>query len=428
LPVFDYPKQPVLPVDTGIGTNLIQNLMAKIFMAKGVMTGTQISQEIKLSKQIVNVMINEMVKLQIIESRGLESSDIKSDIRYALTIAGNNFAHEAMRQSQYDGPAPVTLDSFVEQVALQSIKHEKIHREELKQSLTHLVLSDLLLLQLGPAANSARSVLLYGEPGNGKTSIAEALGSSFQDIVYFPYAISVANQVITFYDENIHSRVETSAIDDKGLALDPRWVACKRPVVVTGGELNLEMLDLAYNAQANFYEAPIHVKALGGIFIVDDFGRQQVTPREILNRWIVPLEQGVDYLTTHTGRKITVPFDQLVVFSTNMMPEELSDAAALRRIHFKIYVESPTKDQYIEIFRRVCEENNLAFEENVISTFFDDYYTGRNFVTSGAHPNFMIDHVIATCIYHDKIPEVTRNLLELAWRNVAAETAKSIGT
>nr|WP_246455899.1 AAA family ATPase [Sulfitobacter aestuariivivens] len=270
--------------------------------------------------------------------------------------------------------------------------------------------------QLGPAANSGRSILLYGEPGNGKTSIAEALGKSFKDVIFMPHATIVGNQIIRFFDETLH---EVAELPEGATKLDTRWVPCHRPVVISGGELTLDMLDLRFEATSRFYEAPMHLKALGGVFVLDDFGRQVSTPQEFLNRWIVPLEKGFDIMSLHTGKKFTIPFDQLVVFSSNMIPEELGDGAALRRIYFKIMVPSPTREEYVQIFSDACNERGIEFKPDVVNTFFDQQYEAKDIVTSGAHPGFLLQHVKAICRYLDRDAELTVDLLEIAWKNVA---------
>lgn len=422
------PPAPVTVEDTGIERTMLINLLAKHMSVGGTCTATWLSGEIKLSKLIVNVLLKDMQALQLIESRGVDANSTHSDIRYALTSKGNAWVQDAMAVSQYVGPAPITLESFVEKVKSQSIHNEEIHRDDLTNCLSHLILPDYMALQLGPAANSGKSVLLHGEPGNGKTSIAEALGGAFKDTIAIPYAIAIGNQIISFFDETVHQPADLDGKELSATKLDLRWVPCKRPVIVTGGELTLDMLDLIYNPVSKFYEAPVHLKALGGIFIIDDFGRQQTSPRDILNRWIIPLEKEHDYLTLHTGRKFSVPFDQLVIFSTNLGVEEVSDAAALRRIYFKIFVPSPTRDDYIEIFRNAAKNAGLKFEEKVISEFFDDVYTKQGMVTSGAHPGFLINHIIAACAYHDKKPSLSRSLLDLAWKNVAATKARDKST
>lgn len=424
--VFEYPKRPMRPEDTEISENVIINLIAKTMFERGTVTPTNLSDDIKLAKSVVNIILEEMTRLELVESRGLASGDIRSDIRYHLSTKGTNLALEAMAQSQYIGPAPVTLESFTHQVRLQSIAHETVRREDLRASMKHLVFPEDIHARLGPAANSGKSVLLYGEPGNGKTSIAEALGTAFKETIFVPYSIIVGNQIIKFFDETVHVPVEsTIQAEKRELALDMRWIECKRPVVITGGELTLEMLDLMYSTSSRFYEAPIHLKALGGIFIVDDFGRQRTPPRDILNRWIVPLEKGHDFLHLHTGKKFTVPFDQLVVFSTNMMPDELSDGAALRRLYFKILVPTPTKDDYMEIFRRATVSAELDYPIDIVSEFFDKVYTEDRKIPSGSHPKFLLDHIKAVCIYAEKEPTITRELLDMVWKNVSADSAAS---
>ncbi|MCT4371930.1 AAA family ATPase [Yangia mangrovi] len=403
--------------ETGLSESYLINHLCKVMHAGGTLTPAQIADVVKLPKLVCRQLIKQMTALMLVEAQGLDSADIKSDIRYSLTNLGKTWAMDALVLSQYIGPAPVTLEAFEAQIQSQSIAHEEIHRSELDRALAHLVIPDILKAQLGPAANSGRSMLLYGEPGNGKTSLAEALGQSFRDVVSFPYAILAGNQVIRFHDETLHQTAELPEGQPRG---DLRWVPCHRPVVIAGGELMLHMLDLAFEHTARFYEAPMHLKALGGVFVLDDFGRQSEPPQAYLNRWIVPLEKGFDILSLHTGKKFSVPFDQLVVFSSNLMPEEMGDAAALRRIYFKIHVPSPTKEDYFSIFQAACEEVGIIWQPDVMERFFADKYETAGYVTSGAHPGFLLRHILAACRYLDREPELSLELLELAWRNVAA--------
>jgi len=417
LTVFTCAVPPKTIEETGLSSSFLIGLTCKIMHESGTVTPAQIAEQIQLPKLVCRQLIKEMTALTLVEAQGLETTDIKSDIRYSLTDLGKKWALEAILVSQYVGPAPVTLPMFEKQIRKQSINNEQIHRDEIEKAMSHLVLPKGLMSQLGPAANSGRSVLLYGEPGNGKTSLAEALGDSFHDTVFFPYALLVGNQIIRFYDETLHE------IDDLPEGTDPidaRWLACKRPVVIAGGELSLDMLDLSFDPTSRFYEAPMHLKALGGVFVLDDFGRQTSTPQEFLNRWIVPLEKGFDIMSLHTGKKFTVPFDQLVVFSSNMMPEELGDGASLRRIYFKIHVPSPTREDYIQIFEDACIEHDLEWNRSVVEEFFQAEYEAKNHVTSGAHPGFLIRHIIAACRYLDRPIELNMELLELASRNVSA--------
>ncbi|MDA7427626.1 ATPase [Primorskyibacter aestuariivivens] len=420
---YEYPSPPKEISETGLSESFLLYLTCKIMMEGGTMTPAQIANVICLPKLVVRQVIKIMSHKQLVEAQGLESEDIKSDVRYSLTDLGHAWAREANALSQYVGPAPVTLEMFEKQIRRQSILNEEIHRSELDAAFSHLVIPDILKAQLGPAANSGRSMLLWGEPGNGKTSLAEALGHSLRDRVYFPHAILVGNQIIKFYDETLH---EPFDLPKDGPRLDPRWMPCHRPVVIAGGELTLDMLDLRFEETARFYEAPMHLKALGGIFVLDDFGRQLETPQAYLNRWIVPLEKGFDILSLHTGKKFMVPFDQLVVFSSNMQPEELGDDAALRRIYFKIFVPSPTREDYMQIFRDVCKNVDLEWNQEVMDAFFTKRYDEGGFVTSGAHPGFLSQHIIAACRYLDREPELSMELLDLAWRNVAASKKRNI--
>ena len=413
---------PKLIEETGLSTSFLINLTAKILQSGGTMTPAEISEVIKLPKLVVRQLIKEMQALMLVEAQGLESESIKSDIRYSLTDLGKKWALDALQISQYVGPAPVPLETFEEQVQRQRISNEEIHRQELDVAFSHLVIPDILKAQLGPGANSGRSMLLYGEAGNGKTSLSEALGQSFVDVISFPHAVIVGNQIIRFFDETLHQVVDPP---EDAAPFDQRWMLCRRPVVIAGGELTLDMLDLRFEHTARFYEAPMHLKALGGIFVLDDFGRQAQPPQEFLNRWIVPLEKGFDILSLHTGKKFKMSFDQLVVFSSNKFPEELGDDAAQRRIYFKIHVPSPTKEDYLQIFKDVCDEQGLDWKDDIMEEFYNRKYENGGYVTSGAHPGFLVHHIFAACRYLDIEPELSLDLLELAWRNVSVSKRRN---
>jgi len=298
-----------------------------------------------------------------------------------------------------------------------------VGRERLAQVLSHLVLPPDIAGQLGPAVNSARSILLYGDPGNGKTSIAEAIGKAFSDVIYLPYCIEVGGQIINFFDETVHIRAPKDeeafqGLGEKTAPVDERWVACRRPVVLTGGELTLEMLDLVFNPLSRFYEAPLHLKAVGGVFIIDDFGRQRADPQTVLNRWIVPLERGYDYLTLHTGKKFAIPFDELVIFSTNIPPASLSDAGTLRRLYFKIKVPSPRFGEYFTIFQRVCADRGIDCQPELIERFFERYYRSQGQVPAGHHPKYLVDYAIAICDYRGAERRLDDELLDQGWHNI----------
>src|SRR4030095_6273719 len=283
----------------------------------------------------------------------------RSVYRYALPGVGRDWAVEALSQCSYVGPAPVPIDAYRAQGAAQSITRDQITPAA---------------MELAPAPNSAKAMLLYGAPGNGKTSIAMAIGTAFHQSIYLPYCIEADGQIIRLYDQSVHVLVEEESEPARSRARDPRWLHCHRPVVVTGGELTIEMLDLSFDPIAKFYEAPAHVKATGGVFIADDLGRQRVQPHELINRWILPLERRIDFLTLHTGKKIELPFDQLVVFSNNTSPQAMIDAAGLRRIPYTFHVPVPTREEYAEILYQVSEQQGLALPDEVVPYLLDEFY------------------------------------------------------
>jgi predicted ATPase with chaperone activity len=284
------------------------------------------------------------------------------------------------------------------------------------------VLPEGTISRLGPAANSARALLLYGAPGNGKTSIALALGRAFDHAIYLPHCIEADGQIIRYFDPAVHHTWE--GVRERQLGgpdPDERWVLCRRPVVVTGGELNIEMLDLAFDPISKTYEAPAHMKASGGVFIADDLGRQRVEPHDLINRWIMPLERRVDYLTLHTGKKIEIPFDQLVVFSTNSPPQEMIDAAGMRRIPYKFHVPVPSNEQYVAILKDVCASFSLALPGNVVSYLLDEFYPKTGVPISSVHPRFIIDHVIERCRFESLEPQITLELIHDAVENLVVD-------
>lgn len=416
---FPHPVAPTTLEATGLSLEFLVGLASKLMKHNGVMSISELSDAIHLTHPVVRLLAEEMVRLQVIEARGLAlQSEFRSDLRFSLTERGDRWAADALAISQYAGPAPVPLKSFIEQVEHQRIASEVVGREQLEAALSHLIIPDDLRERLGPAVNSAASVLLYGEAGNGKTSIAEALATTFEDTILFPHAFLVRNEIIQIFDETVHVRAGDLVDAEK---FDRRWVRCSRPIIRAGGELSLEKLDLVFEPMARFYEAPMHLKALGGMFLIDDFGRQKEPPKAFINRWIGPLERGFDILTLHTGKKFVVPFDLLLLLSTNMRVLDISDNAGLRRIFFKIHVPSPTKAEYLEIFRRACGRVGIAYVPQVIEQFYDDIYQSQNLVASGAHPGFLLKHIRAASAFYGKQPELTRDLLEMAWQNVVSD-------
>ena len=408
--------------NTGINSELLLALMIKTIHVTGLDRVSLIHDYIKLSRPVIVELFETARSLELVEVRGSVDGGMSSEMRYSLTSKGHNWAADALSQCQYIGPAPVPFEQFCEQVKRQDITNERVKWENLSKSFDHLVLPEELLHRLGPAVNSGKSILLYGPPGNGKTCIAEAIGGSFETEVYYPYAIDVDGQTISFFDELVHHR--TDGMGSHGIPdsqkTDQRWVRCKRPVVMTGGELTLGMLDLTFNPHAKFYEAPLQMKAIGGVFVVDDFGRQQVLPQDILNRWIIPLERGVDYLTLHTGKKFPIPFNELVVFSTNIHPQELCDEATLRRLYYKFEVPVPTEEDYCQIFRNVCDERSIPLREDTLPFLLAEFYRAQELPLAGYHPTYLVDQVIAMCEYHGVPTQLDKKLVRLAWHNLYA--------
>jgi hypothetical protein len=288
------------------------------------------------------------------------------------------------------------------------------------RSFAHLVLPDDLLARLGPAVNSGKSILLYGRSGNGKTAIAEALRDAFGDVVAVPYCIAVGGQIINYFDAHVHHVVPDDDGDDQGFGpkRDRRWVACRRPMTVVGGEFTLDMLDLMFDPAAKFYEAPAHLKATGGVFVIDDFGRQRASPESILNRWVVPLERGVDYLSLRTGKKFLVPFDGLVIFSTNLTPTDVADEALLRRLHYKIEVTDPSMEEYARIWARVCDARGIELPDDLVPFLEEAFYAGGDIPRAGYHPHYLVDQVAAMCEYARRPLQLDKALLGLAWNNL----------
>jgi hypothetical protein len=412
--------------ETGLEGNFLLNCLLRTMYISALQTIPELSDQIKLTRGVIEQLLTFAKKEALAEIRGPSEQNVNI-MRYALTNAGKERASEALRRCEYIGPVPIPLESYQVQVQKQTITNEVIGIEKLRKALSHLVLSEDIVRRLGPASNSGRAILIYGAAGNGKTSVAEALVSAFEQPVYIPYCIEADGQIIKIFDPSVHTPFPAAADGNSGnghpiflaqLEHDPRWVRCKRPYLITGGELTLEMLDLAFDPHSKYYEAPLQVKAIGGVFVIDDFGRQRVRPHELLNRWIYPLERKLDYLTLHTGKKFSILFDQLVIFATNFPPEELMDPAQLRRVHYKMKISPPSIDEYREIFRRICESYGLEFSEDIIAHLMNIFYIKHKVPLAGFHPKFIAEHVIAACNYLGTPPRITRQLLADSLENM----------
>ena len=414
-PVGAAPIAPATLADTGLGVDQVLQLTMKTLYA-GEAIGLSVADQMRLPFAIIEPLIERARAEQLIDVRGATGTGAAT-YRYALTDGGRNRARTFMDANQYVGPAPVPLSAYVSAMNALRSARGYITRERIAKGFEHLVVENSIYEQLGPAINAGKAVFLYGPAGNGKTVLAEGMGRTLGGEMYIPYAIDVDGQIITVYDPISHRSLEpeneqTSII--ASAARDRRWIKVRRPVVTVGGELTLDMLDLTFNPISKFYDAPIQLKANGGVFLVDDFGRQRMRPEELLNRWIVPLESRVDYLTLHTGKKFQIPFDVLIVFATNLDPKSLADEAFLRRIPYKIAINDPSLEQFTRIFEMDCRRRGLSFHPVIVAYLYRRHYRPYGRAMRSCQPRDLLDQVTALCRFEDREPAVTRELLDKA--------------
>lgn len=411
------PPVPEAIEDTGLAASTIEQLVLKLLYARGEMLGRDLSQVLGLKFSLIEECI-ELLKhqhsVQVKKSLGMGMSTAL----LALTETGRAHARECLESNQYVGPAPVPLFQYTYAVRKQRRPNGWLTPEALRNAYRRMVVTERILSQVGPALSSGNSFLIYGQPGNGKTFLAEALATVDDSFIYIPQALECQGQIIQVYDPIYHQPVQEGEVSSV-LAFEPqydqRWIKCRRPFIVSGGELTLEMLDLSYNPVSKVYEAPYQLKANNGIYLIDDFGRQQCTPAEVLNRWIVPMERRVDYLKFHSGSKMTVPFEAFLIFSTNLKPEQLGDEAFLRRIQYKMLLRSPDHEEFTAIFRGFCALHNLDSNDELIGRFVSRHYKASSKPFRRCHPRDVISHAI-DLIHFEKLPlQLTDDVLDRAF-------------
>jgi len=413
------PTAPKTLEEAGLGLDLVVQLVLKHLHFSGELTGIEIARRLGLEFSVVEPALEFVKRLHQCEIAGGAGIGGPS-YRYRITDAGRERAMLFLEGNQYVGVAPVPLRQYIAYLnAYRDAVPRSITRDRVKHAFSHLVLSERILNQVGPAIASAHSMFVYGPPGNGKTVIAQAIRNLLDGELAVPHAIEVEGNIIRLFDPVNHEPLETPvSASPPSLAReaghDTRWVRCRRPLVMVGGELTLESLELSYSPTTGFYTAPIQAVANGGVLVIDDFGRQRCSARDLLNRWIVPLESRVDFLTLNNGQKFELPFNLLVVFATNIRPSELVDEAFLRRIHYKVLAESPTVADFKHIFENCCRERGVGYDDRLIDGLLNDYFRPRNIVLRGCHPRDILDQALAQAAYLGEEPRLTAELLEAA--------------
>ncbi|PID35323.1 MAG: ATPase [Rhodobacterales bacterium] len=410
--------------DLGLNVVMMQDILLKTMFRMNLDRLTTLEQALCIPARVVQELVDMGRDQGLIEAMGtLHAGSSSNEMGYQLTEAGKSRALDALAQSEYYGAMPVPMADYGEQVERQSIRNITMTREQLTGAMGHLILPDELLDHLGPAVGSGRSILMYGPPGNGKSSISNGIRDALGDRIYVPRAVEYSGQVITVYDPIIHSAAEEGA--DEGTSLrrrsaryDRRYVLCDRPTVITGGELSLDMLDLVYNPVSRTYQAPLQFKSTGGVFIVDDLGRQAEPPQALINRWIVPLEESKDILALQSGEKFEVPFDTLVIFSTNFHPNEIFDKAALRRIFFKIKIDGPTQEDFLKIFAMAARKKRMPLDEAALIHLLKEKYPTIDNVYANYQPIFLIEQMIAICDFEGIERQMSPDLIDRAWANM----------
>ena len=408
-------SEPMSIAELRVDAGVLRDLALKTLFYRSRMSRTELSDGLKLAGPVVEELMQALSQEGLTTLLGASGTSSAGYV-YALTQKGFGRAEAALARSGYVGPAPVTLDEYLAEVRASSIGEDDVTREALTSALGSLVLSDETVGRIGRAATSRRSTLIYGASGNGKTTVVRTIGRVVAGTIRVPYAIEFLGQIIHLYDASKHEPVGSDATGAEGDLLrarpDRRWIEIRRPVIWAGGELTRQSLELVYDDETKVYEAPLQLKANGGTLIIDDFGRQQIPAVQLLNRWIVALEGGIDHLTMHTGQLIEVPFDVLVLFSTNLLPEQLADEAFLRRIRYKVEILNPTRDEFRIIFQRECAGAGIPYDDRVVDHLLEHWYDPYGRELRGCHPRDLVEALIDYCRYERCAPTFSGDVLD----------------
>ncbi len=404
------PPLPEELADTGIAEGFLCDLALKHVAMLPEPTTVAVSERINLPRTLTEELLQKLYREKLIE---VKMQAAMGSTRYAMLDHGWDRLSRLLSICGYVGPAPVSLRDYSHMMTLQSIPSNPASIDTVRSAFHDLVLPDSLLQTLGCVINSRRSLFLTGLPGTGKTAVAERINGALAGAIWIPHAVEIDGQIIRVFDNHCH---RIASEDETPAEFDRRWVLIERPLVVVGGELTLENADLTWSEAAKFYEAPFQMKSNGGTLVIDDFGRQRVAPQDLLNRWIVPLERRVDYLALHTGKKIEVPFEQLVVFSTNLDEKDIADQAFLRRMGYRARVEPPTPGAYSEIFKRQAHNRGIVCEQPVLDHILTKYRVERRQM-KGCEPRDLLDRATDICLFEAQGLALTPTIVDIAWRN-----------
>lgn len=419
--------RPKTLADTGLSMTYVADLLCKHLMESGAVTLSRLSDMLALPSRIIEDILHFLRREARVEILSTAADD--GAMRYGLTDKGRALARAALEVSGYVGAAPVALEEYVKVVLQQTVHDRNVTAPDMREAFKDVVLSDEMLDRLGPSLNSGRAIFIYGPAGTGKTYITQRFIRVFNEGVFIPHAILINDTVLSVYDPVIHKALEQPRLDDESLSIissfDQRWMRCERPAIIVGGELTADMLEVQFDAASREYRAPLQMKANNGVFIIDDMGRQRVEPQAVFNRWIVPLEEKKDYLSLGSGRHFSVPFDVVLVFSTNMKPTDLADEAFLRRIGYKIEFPYLTPAQYSAIWRQQCREKGVPFDMEILKYAVQGLHQEDGKPLLPCHPRDLLGLCVDKAVYSDQPRMVTKEILDWAWENYFAKTDSS---